>query len=211
MKNKGVWIFLLLVFILPVISSENTELTIMSSATFSFSEHVSPYEKAESYQELQQMITDYKNNLDEEVKNTDRNLKQIYENQNKIKTAIYSFLSMEKLIPSVGIIVSDIATQLNNSFISTAGIENKIISRSSFSRFFVGGNFNLADNLESEINSTRDRLSLLEELALRCSDSQEIKNFFNEQIQIIKEEQNRLQELVNSEKSSKGIIGWIWK
>jgi hypothetical protein len=118
---------------------------------------------------------------------------------------------MEKLIPSVGIIVSDIANQINNSLTPTTDFEKKIKSRNSFSRFFVGGNFKLADNLELEINSTKDKLSLLEEIVPRCSDSQEIKNFFNEQIQIIKEEQNRLQELVNSEKSSKGIIGWIWK
>jgi hypothetical protein len=210
MKEKELGLFLLLI-LLPIISSQNPELTIMSSATFSFSESVSSYEKADDYQELQQMIVNYKREIDAEREDVKMGTREIFENQDKIKIAVYSLLSMEKLIPSVGIIVSDLTIQINDSFTLTTDIENRIKSRGSLSRFFIGGNFKLADRLHLEIISIKDKFSLLEELSTRCSNLSEVEIFFNEQLHIIEEEQNRLQELVLSEKSSKGIIGWIWK
>lgn len=164
----------------------------IGESMFTFSDSVSNHQKAQTIDELKQMMLEN-------------------ENQNKINQAVYSLLSMEYLLPSVGIIVSDIARQLNSSSQKTNIAEEEIKARNYFAYFLVGGDFNLADEIESEIILNKERISDLRELNSRCGCPTEIQNIFEEQIQVIEKEQNRLQEIVNLEKSSKGLFGWVWK
>jgi len=178
---------------------------------YSFSDSISTHEKAKTVGELEQMISDNQEKINTEINKLTKNKKIVYENQKEIQQAVYSLLSMESLLPAVGILVSDIGRQLNNSFQITTSAEENILSRSSFSHLLFGGDFNSANEIESEINSNKERISILRELNLRSNGSTEVQNILEEQIKNIEDEQARLQEIVNSEKSSKGLFGWIWK
>jgi hypothetical protein len=188
---KKIILFVVAILLLSLVSASD-EITLSGDSMFSFSDSISTHQKAQTVGELKQMMLEN-------------------ENQNKINQAVYSLLSMESLLPAVGILVSDIAQQLNASSQKTTSIEENILLRSSFARFLVGGDFNLADEIESEIILNKERVSILRELNLRSRGSQEVQNIFEEQVKIIESEQTRLQEIVNSEKSSKGLFGWIWK
>lgn len=193
---KKIIFFITAILLLSLVFSKSEEqpdgFAVASNSMFNFAESISNHPKAQTFDELKQMILEN-------------------ENQDKISHAVYSFLSMESLLPSVGIIVSDIARQLNNSFQITASAEENILSRSPLAYFLVGGDFNSADKIESEIILNKERISDLRELNSRCGCSTEIQNIFEEQVKVIETEQTRLQEIVNSEKSSKGLFGWIWK
>jgi hypothetical protein len=184
---------------------------IATNSVYSFSDYISPQEKAKSVGELEQMMNYNQEKINIVINQISENKKIAYENQKEIPQAVYCFLSMESLLPAVGILVSDVARQLNDSFQITTSAEENILSRSKITYFLVGGDFRSADEIESEINSNKERISVLRELNLRSNGSQEVQNIFEEQIKNIEDEQARLQEIVNSEKSSKGLFGWIWK
>ena len=194
------------IFLISFVYADSTEFNIVTSSGFQFSEISSTHQKAQSLDELNQMIQNNENKLNEETLSMNKNKKFIYENQNKVRNSIYSLLSMENLIPNVGILVSDIARQLNGSVQKIIIAEEKIQKRNFFVRFFLGGDKKSADEIETELKLNEKRISDLETLKLRCECSGEIKNIFEQQIQIIKEEQNRLQRLIDSEKSSNGLF-----
>ena len=194
------------IFLISFVYADSTEFNIVTSSGFQFSEISSTHQKAQSLDELNQMIQNNENKLNEEINSMNKNQKIIYENQNKVRNSIYSLLSMENLIPNIGILVSDIARQLNGSVQKIIIAEEKIQKRNFFVRFFLGGDKKSADEIETELKLNEKRISDLETLKLRCECSGEIKNIFEQQIQIIKEEQNRLQRLIDSEKSSNGLF-----
>jgi hypothetical protein len=194
------------IFLISFVYADSTEFNIVTSSGFQFSEISSTHQKAQSLDELNQMIQNNEDKLNEEINSMNKNQKIIYENQNKVRNSIYSLLSMENLIPNIGILVSDIARQLNGSVQKIIIAEEKIQKRNFFVRFFLGGDKKSADEIETELKLNEKRISDLETLKLRCECSGEIKNIFEQQIQIIKEEQNRLQRLIDSEKSSNGLF-----
>ena len=207
---KQIIFFIVAIFILSCVFATD-EITIMNNGGISFSESVSNHQTAKSVYELNTMQEQNQRILNLELENLNEDEKTIYENQNKIKQASYSLLSMEYLLPSVGIIVSDIAIQLNNSVQTTIILEKEIISRNSVLRFLVGSDIHSIGELESNLNANKERISELKDLNSRCGCSSEIQKIFTEQIEIIESEQNRLQEIINSEKSSTGLFGSIFR
>lgn len=204
---KKILLSIFFIFLISFVYADSTEFNIVTSSGFQFSEISSTHQKAQNVNELKQMIQNNEEKLNEETLFINNNQKVIYENQNKVRNVIYSLLSMESLIPSVGILVSDIARQLNISVQKIIIAEEKIQKRNFLVRFFVGGDEKSANEIETELKLNEKRISDLEELKLRCECSEEIQYIFNEQIQILKDEQNRLQRLIDSEKSSNGLFG----
>jgi len=207
---KKIIFFAVAIFLLSLVSASDA-VFIATNSVYSFSDYISPQEKAKSVGELEQMMNYNQEKINIAINQISENKKIAYENQKEIPQAVYCFLSMESLLPAVGILVSDVARQLNDSFQITTSAEENILSRSKITYFLVGGDFNSANKIELEINSNKERISVLRELNLRSNGSQEVQNIFEEQIKNIEDEQARLQEIVNSEKSSKGLFGWIWK
>jgi lipopolysaccharide biosynthesis glycosyltransferase len=207
---KKIIFFAVAIFLLSLVSASDA-VFIATNSVYSFSDYISPQEKAKSVGELEQMMNYNQEKINIAITQVSENKKIAYENQKEIPQAVYCFLSMESLLPAVGILVSDVARQLNDSFQITTSAEENILSRSKITYFLVGGDFNSANKIELEINSNKERISVLRELNLRSNGSQEVQNIFEEQIKNIEDEQARLQEIVNSEKSSKGLFGWIWK
>ena len=211
---KKVILFVILVLLSPIISAaenSNGEFSIATNSMFSFSESVSNHQKAQNIEELKSMIEENELKLNEESNEMKSNEKTAFENQNKMRNAIYALFSMESLIPAVGILVSDMANQFTNSINLTTGAETEILSRNSFSYFLFGGGSNAVNIIESEIISNKERISNLEEFKLRCGCSSEVQEILEMQIQIIKNEQLRLQNIIDYENSKKGLLSWVFE
>ena len=78
-------------------------------------------------------------------------------------------------------------------------------------KFFAGGDEEAAEEIEQEVNRNQERIQELKRLMQECDCNEELKAMIQEHIQNMEQEQNRLQELAENEKNSKGIFGWLWK
>jgi len=165
--------------------------------------------KAGTTNELRTMIQEEQQEMNQEVQLFGDKKQKVYQNQNEVRLAVHSLLAMEDLVGGIGPQVSQIAQEFNNSVQATIVVEEKIQNRNMIVRFFAGGDQEAAGELEGEINQNRLKVQQLNQLREQCDCDEEIKNIFQEQIQNIEQEQNRLQQLVEKEKQTKGIWGWI--
>ena len=169
-------------------------------------------EKAENIKELKEMIKQRREELKEEIKELrDKKKEKVYQNQNGMKIAVHSLLAMENLTGGIGKQVSAIARDFNNSIQSTLNSEEKIERRNALKRFFVGGDEKAAEEIEQEVNKNQERIQKLKDLKESCECDEEVKAILQEQIESMEQEQNRLKELSQKEKKTKGIFGWLFK
>ncbi len=166
--------------------------------------------KAESSQELRSMIQSRKQVMEQEMQGMSEDMQKVYKNQNQVRSAVHALLAMEGLAGGIGKQVSDIAKEFNNSVKATIMAEEKVQSRGAFARFFAGGDHEAAEELENEVNQNRQRIEQLKQLKTQVMNG-EVQAVFQEQIQLAEKEQERLQQMAQEEKSSKGLLGWIWK
>ena len=166
--------------------------------------------RARTVTELKQMIQVKQQEMQVEVESLEETVtQQVFENQNKVRAAVHSLLAMEDLAKGIGPQVSQIAQEFNNSVQATVMAEEKIQKRSNFVKFFLGGDQESAEAIEQEVNQNMEKIQELKQLREDCDCGEEIKTIIQEQVQNMEEEQNRLQEVAEKEKASKGIFGWI--
>ena len=167
--------------------------------------------KAQTKTQLQEMVQQKQQAMIQEIEGKSEKEQKVYQNQNQVRMAVHTLLAMEDLVGGIGKNVSQIARQFNNSVQATIIAEEKIQTRSRFRRFFAGGDKSSAEEIEQEVNQNRLRIQELKQLHEQCDCDDEIKAMMQEQIQSMEQEQNRLQELAQKEKKSKGMFGWLWK
>lgn len=166
--------------------------------------------RARNVSELREMIQERKTEMEQEIMNFTETNKNIYQNQNRVRLAVHSLLAMENLTGGIGQNISQIAREFNNSVQATIRAEERIQTRNVIVRFFVGGDEEAAEEIESERNQNQQRIQQLKQLRNECDCDEEIKAMIQEQIQNMEQEQARLQQLAQNEKQSKGLFGWIF-
>lgn len=168
--------------------------------------------RAGSPEELKEMVQMRMQEMNQEMVNVGAKQKEMYENQNKVRLAVHSFLAMENLTGGIGKQVSEIARNFDNSIEKTIQAEEKIEKRSGFAKFFIGGDKKAAEELETQVVQNKEKIQELKQLSEECTDCDEaVKEMMQEQIQNMDEEQIRLESLATTQKSKKGLLGWIWK
>jgi len=165
--------------------------------------------RARTTNELRTMIQEKQQEMNQEVQSFGEKQQKVYQNQNEVRLAVHSLLAMEDLVGGIGPQVSQIAKDFDNSVQATIQAEERIQNRNMIVRFFAGGNQEAAGEIEREVNQNKLRVQQLKQLREQCDCDEEIKNMFQEQIQNMEQEQNRLQQLAEKEKQAKGIWGWI--
>jgi len=165
--------------------------------------------QANDVSELHLMIQQKQQEMNQELTNFQAKTIEVYQNQNKVRLAVHSLLSMEDLTGNIGAQISEIARNFNNSVQATINAEEKIQNRNAFVRFFMGGNSKSAEDIAQEVAQNRLRIQELTQLKEQCSCSEEVKAVIQEQIQNMKQEQTRLQELAQQEKQKKGLFKWF--
>jgi len=167
--------------------------------------------RASNSAELGQMIQQRQQEMNQELQGLETGQQNIYQNQNRVRLAVHSLLAMENLVGGIGSQVREIARDFNNSVQATIRAEEKIQERNWFMRFLFGGDEEAAGEIEQEVNTNRERIQTLKQLKEQCNCDEPVRTTMQEQIQNIEQEQNRLQQLAQAEKQSKGLIGWLWK
>ncbi|TFB09109.1 hypothetical protein E3V08_01225 [Candidatus Atribacteria bacterium MT.SAG.1] len=166
--------------------------------------------KAKTFNELKSMIREKRREMIKEIGSMKGNLQKAYENQNEVRIAVHSFLSMgEDLVGGIGKKVSEIAKQFNNSVQKTIRAEETIRNRSRILRFFAGGDQKTAEELQNLVDQNRIRIRQLKELKGECDCEDEIRTLMQEQIQSMELGQVKLQELIQNERNARGIWGWF--
>ncbi|MCK5289553.1 MAG: hypothetical protein KAJ56_01300, partial [Candidatus Aenigmarchaeota archaeon] len=161
--------------------------------------------------ELKEIIQQRQQEMSQEMAGLDEKQQNIYQNQNKVRTAVHSLLAMENLAGSKGARISEIAKEFNNSVQATINAEEKIESKGTLSRLLTGGDAEAAGELERQTIQNREKIQELNQLKEDCDCDPEVKAMMQEQINNMELEQARLEQLAQSEKQSKGLIGWLWK
>lgn len=169
-------------------------------------------EKAQTTEQLKEMVQQRQMEMTQEMSEMPEKEQKLIQSQNQVRLAVHSMLAMEDLVGGIGPQVSEIARQFNNSEKATIQAEEKIQKKSGFARFFTGGDEKAATELETQVEQNRNRVQELNQLMENCQDcDSEVKAMLQEQVQNLEQEQNRLSELANKEKSKKGLFGWLYK
>ena len=166
-------------------------------------------QKARTMTEAREMVQQKKEEMTQEMQGLSNVQQKVYQNQNKVREAVHALLSLEDLAPGIGPQVSQVAREFNNSVQATIIAEEKIQKRNVFVRFFMGGEKNAAEDMEQELNQNQQRIQELKQLREECVCGEEVKVMIQEQVQNMEQEQVRLQQLVNREKSAQGVFGWV--
>jgi hypothetical protein len=147
----------------------------------------------------------------ESKKEGEEELQNKVRNQNQVREAIKSLLSLENRVGGIGPQVSAIAKNFNDRINISLKAEEKIQERSRFTRFFAGGDEDSAEELKAQTKENKEEIKELKILSEDCNCDNETKSIMKEQLMVMINENGRLQELVQSERKSKGIFGWLWK
>ena len=166
-------------------------------------------QKARTMTQVREMVQQKKQEMTQEMQGLSNVQQKVYKNQNKVREAVQTLLSLEDLAPGIGSQVSEIAREFNNSVQATIIAEEKIQKRNAFVRFFIGGEKNAAEDMEQELNQNQLRIQELKQLREECVGGEEIKAMVQEQIQNMEQEQTRLQQLADREKGAQGVFGWV--
>jgi len=168
--------------------------------------------RKQSPEGVRQLVQERRQQMQQEVEQIrNKAMQKAYQNQNEVRLAVHALLEMENITGGIGPQIREVARNFNNSIQATLRAEERIEARSGIARFFAGGDAEAADEIEQEINQSRQRIQQLQQLREDCPCSEEVRALMQEQIQKMEQEQDRLQGLAQAEKKSKGLLGWIWK
>jgi len=203
--------FLVLILIIPLVFGQSQQRGRQSGQGTGSETGQQVQTRARNTTELKQMIQEREQEMNQSMQGLKKELKEMYQNQNRVRLAVHALLAMENLTGGIGRNVSQIAREFNNSVQATIRAEERIQTRNMLMRFFFGGDEQAAEGMEQEVNRNRERIQELRRLMQECDCEEGVKTMLQEQIQNMEMEQNRIQELAQNEKKSKGIFGWLWK
>ena len=161
--------------------------------------------------DLKQTMEQKQQQLNTQSEGTGEKVQEMMKNQNQVRVAAQTLTQMEGMLGSKGKQISTIAKEFNNSIQASIKSEEKIQTRSGFSRFFAGGDKKAAEEIEAQVTKNQEQIKELKQLKDQTEANEEVKTMMQEQIQQMEQEQLRLQDLAQNEKKSKGLLGWIWK
>jgi len=164
----------------------------------------------EKMQRIQERLEIKKEIFQEEEEELEGTEQEVARNQNQVRLAVHSLLEMKEVVGGIGPQVSEIAKEFNNSVQNTQKLELRIANRNAFTRFFMGGDKEAAKELKDQIEQNRNRIQELYKLREQCDCQEEIQNMFQEQLQEMEDEQDRLEELTKKENQSRGLFGWLF-
>lgn len=164
---------------------------------------------AGSANQLRAMIQNRETELNQEVSSSTKAWEQnAIRNSNQVRLAVHALLSAEDVIGGIGPQVSEIAQQINNSVQATVNAEANIRTRGLLVNLFFGGDKNNASKIEAEVLQNQERIRQLNQIIATSSISSEVRNILQNQIQIMEQEQTRLNDLANQEKNRWGVFSW---
>jgi hypothetical protein len=132
-------------------------------------------------------------------------------NQNRVRGSIQNILTTTDYLDSeTGEEVSEITEEISVTVEQLYEAENTISNRGRLIRFFAGGDKKSAQAINSLTEVNTQKLNQLEQALQNCDDcDSQVMETVQAQIQLIEQDQERLQEIANEELNSNGMFGWF--
>jgi hypothetical protein len=166
--------------------------------------------RAQNQEQLQTMIQQREQEMNQELEGLSGAQRNVYQNQNQVRLAVHSMLAMEELAGNRGQQIAAVAREFENSVQATIQAEERIQNKNFFSRLFMGGDKEAAEEIEAEVNQNQERITNLKRYQQECDCEEEVKTMLQEQIQNLEQEQTRLGEMAQKEKQNNGLFGWLF-
>ncbi|MBP9759946.1 MAG: hypothetical protein KBD24_01100 [Candidatus Pacebacteria bacterium] len=107
--------------------------------------------------------------------------------------------------------MTQLATQLTANAESALATETRLRNRSSFVRFFTGGDTEGADELVAYATQNRDMLGTMQQLVEACTTcDQASRDFLQDQVRVMDKEQDRINNVATAERASRGLFGRLF-
>jgi hypothetical protein len=132
-------------------------------------------------------------------------------NQNEVRIAVHSLLSVENRTGGIGQNISAIAREFNNSVTMSGELEQKIQDRRGIMRVFLGGDRDAAGQLANITSQNQARIQKIQQLMSTATLDPDVRVFLEEQLQAMQNEETRLEQLANREQQDRGLFGWLGK
>ncbi|HDR73680.1 MAG TPA: hypothetical protein ENN85_07185 [Methanoculleus sp.] len=172
-------------------------------ANASGGESIRAREYAQNGSELQQMVRDRQQAM------TQPGEQVTVQDRDRVRLAAYAFTAAQALAGEHGPRLCEHAQQINASVQVTERAEERIRTRSSVVRFFLGGDAASADAILQQVEQNRNRIQEMNRLLVQCECDDETRAVLQEQLRNIEEEQNRLHTLAREEQQDRGLFGWL--
>ena len=164
--------------------------------------------------ELARNISDLRDSKRQQLEELNRSLQNVtpdrrgwVKNQNEVRIAVHTLLSMENRTGVIGQNVSAIAREFNNSVSISEKLEQKIQERSGIMRVFLGGDRDAAGQLANISAQNQARIQKIQQLINTATLDPEVRVFLEEQLQTMQSEENRLEQLATREQQDRGLFG----
>ena len=128
-------------------------------------------------------------------------------NQNEVRIAVHTLLSMENRTGGIGQNISAIAREFNNSVTMSEKLEQKIQDRSGIMRVFLGGDRDAAGQLANITVQNQARIQKIQQLIATENLDPDVRAFLEEQLQAMQTEETRLEQLATREQQDRGLFG----
>jgi len=128
-------------------------------------------------------------------------------NQNEVRIAVQTLLSIQDRTGSIGQNVSAIARDFNNSVNMSEKLEQRIQDRSGIMRLFLGGDRDAAGQLANITSQNQARIQKIQQLINTTNLDPDVRAFLEEQIQVMQNEETRLEQLATREQQDRGLFG----
>jgi len=161
-------------------------------------------------QELREVITQTRNQIQTEAQALGSSQRNIYQNQNQVRVAAAALASSSNLLGSLGPAINRIANSYQESIPATMQAEERIQTRSRINSFLYGGDQDAAAELDQRIRDRKEQTESLVRLLDVWEGDPEVKKVLQEQVQTLEQEQVRLQKLVDDEQSSRGLFSYLF-
>jgi len=167
-------------------------------------------QRVENAKDIREQIQERKKELRQLYQEEKEQIREAKQKQNEVRLAVHALLASENFTGGIGKEVSEIARDFDNSLKDTEAAEEKIRERDRFTRFLFGGDFENADMIQERVQNREEKVKRLEEVLNTCEDCDaDTKTLLMEQIQVLKQEQERLKTLAQEENQLNGLFGWL--
>lgn len=128
---------------------------------------------------------------------------------NRVRLAVHALLATENRTGGIGLNVSAVAREIDNSVRATTRAEEQIRARNDLLRFLFGGDEDAARLIREETQRNFERAAELRRSIGDCTCDGETRTMLQEQIRAIEQEQECLMTLANEEMQNRGLLGWL--
>jgi gas vesicle protein len=162
---------------------------------------------AQNISELRDSKRQQLEELNKSLQNVPQERRSWVKNENEVRIAVHTLLSMENRSGGIGQNISVIAREFNNSVNMSEKLEQKIQERSGIIRVFLGGDRDSAEQLANITSRNQARIQEIQQMINTATLDPDVRAFLEEQLQVMQNEETRLEQLATREQQDRGLFG----